>query len=352
MVEYAKDFNILRWFYARCFSAMNEIQFLHKNKKRWEEFERLIDHDYRSNPDKICDLYIHLTDDLAFAKTYFAGTNTMRYLNNLTQKAHLILYQHKPVKSKRFITFWFHDYPLLFRSLRSSVIAAFVIFFIAVGIGFLSNRYDPDFVRIILGDSYVNMTLANMENGDPLAVYKSMNQVDMFLEISINNIYVSFLAFVCGIFTALGSGYILLSNGIMLGTFQGFMIEKGVFLESASVIWIHGTIEIFSIIIAGAAGIAMGNSILFPKTYSRAESFKKGALNGIKLVFGLIPFFLVAAFLEGFVTRYTHAPYWIKFSIIGASLCLIVFYFFIYPQKINLKNLNYGTSAGSVKKNP
>ncbi len=330
---------------------MNEIRFLHKNKNRWEEFERLIDHDYKSNPDKICDLYIHLTDDLAYAKTYYSGTNTVRYLNNLAQKAHLILYQHKPVKSNRFVTFWFHDYPLLFQSSHKSILAAFIVFFIAVCIGLISNRYDPDFVRIILGDAYVNMTLANMDKGDPLAIYKSMNQVDMFLGISLNNIYVSFLAFVCGVFTALGSGYILLSNGIMLGTFQGFMIEKGVFLESVSVIWIHGTIEIFSIIIAGAAGMMMGNSLLFPQTYSRAESFKKGAMNGIKLVFGLIPFFIIAAFLEGFVTRYTHAPYWIKFSIIGASVCLILFYFFIFPYKIKLKDVYYGTTTGSIKKN-
>jgi uncharacterized membrane protein SpoIIM required for sporulation len=184
-----------------------------------------------------------------------------------------------------------------------------------------------------------------MEKGDPMAVYKSMNQVNMFLGISLNNIYISFMAFVFGALTSIGTGFILVKNGIMLGTFQGYLIEKGLFLESVSTIWIHGTLEIFSIIVAGAAGIVMGNSILFPGTYTRLHAFRMGAVKGIKLVAGMIPFFLTAAFLEGFITRYTHAPYIIKFSIIGISLIIILLYFFIYPNRLNKKNLHYGTST-------
>jgi uncharacterized membrane protein SpoIIM required for sporulation len=324
---------------------MNEIQFAHKNKDRWEEFEHLIHYGYQSNPDKITDLYIHLTDELAYAKTYFPSTMTMQYLNGLAQKAHQIIYQNKPVKKKRILAFWHHDLPLVLHSSRKAILISFLILFTAALMGWVSNRYDPDFVRIILGDKYVNMTLSNIENGDPMAVYKSMNQVDMFLGISINNIYISFLAFITGIFTALGTGYILLTNGIMLGTFQGFLAEKGLLLESVSSIWIHGTLEIFSIIVAGAAGIIMGNSFIFPGTYSRLYSFRLGVLKGLKLVCGLIPFFLVAAFLEGFVTRYTHAPYVLKFSIIFISLLIILLYFFIYPQYVKLKEQHHGTST-------
>ena len=169
-----------------------------------------------------------------------------------------------------------------------------------------------------------------------------MNQTDMFLGITLNNIYVAFMTFVLGVFSSIGSGLMLVRNGIMLGAFQTFIAQKGFLLESVATIWIHGTLEIFSIIVAGAAGIVMGNSIIFPGTYTRLESFRKGAIKGVKLVFGLIPMFVIAAFLEGFVTRYTHAPYIIRFAIILISLLFIVFYFFIYPRKLNLNLNNHG----------
>jgi uncharacterized membrane protein SpoIIM required for sporulation len=324
------------------FGIMNEIRFLHKNKLKWAEFEQLIEKGYASNPDRVSELFINLTDDLAYARTYFPNSSSTRYLNQITQRAHQIIYQNQPLKKGRILTFWRIDFPLLFFSARKELMISFLVFLIAFLIGLLSNTYDPDFVRIIMGDSYVNMTLANIEKGDPLAVYKQMNQTDMFLYISINNIYISFMAFVYGIFTSIGTGYILLKNGIMLGTFQGFLAQKGFLPESMSTIWIHGTLEIFAIIVAGAAGIVMGNGLIFPGTYSRLKSFRNGAVRGIKMVAGLIPVFILAALLEGFVTRYTQAPVLIKAGIIGMSLLFIVCYFFYYPYKLTLKTLNNG----------
>jgi len=325
---------------------MNEIRFVYKNRKKWEEFEQLLDSGYSANPDNVSDLFISLTDDLAYARTYFPNTRTASYLNQLTQKAHQLIYQSQPANKSRILTFWKYDFPLLVYSARKEVLVSFLIFIVSALIGFVSNRYDPDFVRIIMGDHYVNMTLANIDKGDPMAVYKSMNQVNMFLGISVNNIYVSFLAFIFGVFTALGTGYMLFRNGIMMGVFQGFMAQKGLLLVSVSSIWIHGTLEIFSIIVAGAAGIVMGNSLVFPGTYTRLQSFRTGAVKGVKMVIGLIPLFLTAAFLEGFVTRYSNFPYVLKFSIIGLSLIFIITYFFIYPKNLKNKDLSYGKSTG------
>jgi uncharacterized membrane protein SpoIIM required for sporulation len=321
---------------------MNEIRFVYKNKKKWEEFEQLLDSGYSANPDIVSDLFVSLTDDLAYARTYFPNTRTVSYLNQLTRKAHQIIYRSQPAKSNRIIAFWKYEFPQLVYSARKQVLISFLIFFISALIGLISNRYDPDFVRIIMGDHYVNMTLANIDKGDPMAVYKSMNQVNMFLGISVNNIYISFLAFVFGVFTALGTGFMLFRNGIMMGVFQGFMAQKGLLMLSVSSIWIHGTLEIFAIIVAGAAGIVMGNSLVFPGTFTRGQSFRTGAVKGTKMVIGLMPVFLVAAFLEGFVTRYSNLPYVLKFSIIGLSLIFIVVYFFIYPKNLKNKDLSYG----------
>ena len=319
---------------------MNEIQFLHKNSKKWKEFEAYLDKKTPANPDKVSEMFIHLTDDLAYARSYFPDSKAAQYLNQLTQKTHQIIYQNPPKKKNRITAFWLSEFPLLVYSSRKEILASFIILVISTLIGIVSNKYDNGFVRIILGNEYVNMTLSNMAHGDPLAVYKSMNQTDMFLGITINNIRVSFLAFVFGLLSPVGSGFIIMRNGVMLGTFQSFLAEHGFLLDSVATVWVHGTFEMFAITVAGAAGIVVGNSIIFPKSYSRAESFRRGAIRGSKIVIGLIPVFIIAGFLEGFVTRYTHAPYFIRFAIILLSLVSIVYYFYIYPIQL-IKNQNY-----------
>ncbi len=321
---------------------MKEIVFIHKNKKKWERFEQVLQKGYKVAPDELSALFIQLNDDLAYSRTYYPQSSITSYLNALTRNAYTVIYRNKPVTTNKILKFWKRDFPLLFYSIREEVLYSFLIFLIASLIGVLSTHYDPEFPRIILGDQYVNMTLDNMEKGDPMAVYKSMEQMPMFLGISMNNIYVSFLAFLFGCFTALGPGYLLLKNGIMLGTFQYFMIQEGFLAESASTIWIHGTLEIFSIIVAGAAGIVLGNSIVFPGTYSRGVSFRKGAAKGGKIIFGLIPVFILAGFIEGFITRYTGAPLVLKLFIITSSLAFIVYYYIILPnlliKKSKIKN--------------
>jgi uncharacterized membrane protein SpoIIM required for sporulation len=204
-------------------------------------------------------------------------------------------------------------------------------------VGAYSAATDGNFVRLILGDGYVNMTLANIEKGDPMAVYKEMGSLNMFLGITINNITVALYAFVYGLFLSLGTIFIIMRNAIMLGSFQYFFFEKGMLWESARTIWIHGTIEISVIIIAASAGLVLGNSILFPGTYTRLQSFVRGAKDGLKIMLSTVPFFIIAGFLEGFVTRHTEMPDWLAVLIIGSSLFLIIYYYILYPLKLKRK---------------
>jgi len=215
-------------------------------------------------------------------------------------------------------------------------VAFFIFAFFAI-VGAYSAANDTAFVRLILGDAYVNMTLENMENNDPMAVYKKMEEMDMFLGITINNIKVGLMAFVLGTLFGIGTAFILMQNAIMLGAFQYFFYTKGLLWESARTIWIHGTIEIAVIIIAGCAGLVVGNGILFPKTYTRLTSFIHGTKAGLKIVISTIPFFIIAGFLEGFVTRHTEMPDGLAVLIISISLFLIIGYYIIYPIYLNNK---------------
>lgn len=316
---------------------MKEVTFLNKNIKRWKKFEVLLSSGPKQEADNIADLFIKITDDLSYARTFYSGSKTTDYLNQLAAKAHTHIYKNKKVKTSRIKTFWTTELPLLMYSSRKELFWSFFIFVISVIVGIISTSHDLNFVRLILGDDYVNTTLENIQNGDPMAVYKGAGRTNMFLMITFNNIKVSFLAFVFGIFTAFGTGFLLFRNGIMLGSFQYFFYQHDMLWESARTIWIHGTLEISAIILAGCAGMVMGNSLVFPGTLPRKTSLMRGTRKGIKIVIGIVPLFVVAGFLEGFITRETHMPLPLNIAIIASSLLFVIWYFIIYPYSLTKK---------------
>lgn len=286
------------------------------------------------HPDRLAEIFIQLTDDLSFARTQYPKSRVTHYLNNLASKIHLEIYKNKKEEKNRFITFWKYELPGVLYESRKQLLYAFLIFTVSILIGCVSAYYDETFVRLILGDAYVNMTLENIEKGNPTAVFSQTGETDMFFAITFNNVRVSFLAFVAGLFFSLGTGFILFSNGVMVGAIYSFFLKQELAGQAFSVIMLHGTIELSVIVIAGAAGLVMGNGFLFPGTYSRFASFKQGMLKGVKIVMGLVPFFILSGFIEGFITRYAFMHWSIKTFIIGLSAWLIVYYFVIYPYKL------------------
>lgn len=313
---------------------MREPLFVKQNAEKWSQFEQSA----TSDPDEIAERFIKITDDLAYAKTFYPKSKTTVYLNGLASKLHQSIYKNKSEKSNRFITYWKYELPLLFKTYQRQLLYSFIFFVIFCLMGVLSAKYDPNFLKLILGTDYVNMTNENIAKGDPFGVYKSENEFAMFFQIGANNIFVSFVMFVSGIIFSVGTVFFMLRNGIMLGSFEYYFFSKGLGAQSILVIFIHGTIEISSLIIAGAAGLVLGNSFLFPKTYTRLASLKKGAKDGIKMALGLVPLFIIAAFFESFVTRHTGMPVWLSITILASSLCFMIWYVIIYPNKL-YKNL-------------
>lgn len=311
---------------------MKQAVFVKLNQTKWEAYEKELE-TTNTSAEELSKMYIHLTEDLAFSKAKYPGTTLTTYLNKLSLKIHNLIYRNKPEDRGRFGRFWMKEVPLEMASSWKPMIYAFLIMAAGVLVGAISTAHDETFARLILGDVYVDMTIKNIKDGDPMGVYGRSDEWSMFFRITSNNIRVSFLAFVAGALTAFGTGYVLFQNGIMLGVFHYFFYQYGLLDETILSVWVHGTIEISVIIIAGGAGIRMGNSLLFPGTYPRGHSFKKGAKSGLKIVIGLFPFFVVAGFIESFLTRYTDWPLAAKLFIILSSLTLLIYYFIYLPVR-------------------
>lgn len=317
---------------------VKEITFLKQNADKWEKIESGMANGSITNPREISEIYIELTNDLSYARTYYPQSQTTAYLNALAARIHQTIYKNKKERRGRFKRFWAREVPMLFGKYHKQLFISFLVFAVSAVIGFVSQVYNDDFVRLIIGDDYVNQTLERIKNGNPLGIYGESSEGSMFIMITINNIKVSFFAFILGMLFSLGTAFLLFRNGIMLGAFQAMFYNHSLFVKSVLVVYIHGTLEISAIIIAGCAGFVLGNSFMFPGTYTRMQSFKRGAIDSLKITVALIPIFITAGFLESFVTRYTNMPIWLSLLIILSSLSFIIWYFIILPITITKKN--------------
>jgi len=311
---------------------MREGQFIKQNKERWDSYQEPTD-----DPDEMAKRFTYLVDDLGYAKTHYPFSKITKYVNGIAAGIYLSIYKNKKEKSNRFITFFKTELPLILYRNRKVLRFALLFFVAFTIIGIFSAWQDPRFVRSVLGDGYVNMTEDNIAKGDPFGVYKDENAFYMFLWIAWNNIFVALKVFTLGITLSVGTLWLMFTNGLMLGVFEQMFFAHDLGIKSILVIFIHGTLEISAIILAGGAGMVMGNSILFPGTYSRLVSFKRGAKEGIKIMVSLIPVFIVAATFESYVTRHTEMPVWLSAGILACSLSFILWYFVFYPVKIHKK---------------
>lgn len=324
------------------FPTMREGRFLKKNIEKWKQYQA----EQVTDPDEMAERFTELVNDLGYSKTFYPQSKVTQYLNGLASRIYLNIYQNKKEESSRIVRFWKTELPLIVRKHHRALLYSFIIFVSFALVAAFSASGDQAFVRGVMGDRYVDMTEQNIAKGDPFGVYKDPDKLSMFLYIATHNIQVAFTTFVMGIFLSLGTVYLLFKNGVMIGAFQYFFFAKGLGWSSVLVIWIHGTLEISAIIIAGAAGIVLGNSFLFPGTHKRVDSLKAGAKDGIKMMIGLVPVFVVAAFLEGYVTRLTSMPAWISIFILLVSAAFIGWYFIIYPIRVQKKlSLNLTPAA-------
>ncbi len=324
---------------------MREAHFIDKNKAIWSEIEYNLKNKLNVDPDILANNYIKITNDLAFAQSYYPKSKTKEYLNELALFAHQSIYKDQRTSSNKFVQFFKEDVPNVVYKNRKFLLYSFLIFSLAVLIGVLSSHFDPDFTRLILGDDYVDETLANIKKGDPAAIYKSGSEAGSTLAITINNIKVAFYAFALGLFFSIGAGYILFSNGIMLGAFHYMFYQEGVLGKAMTAIWMHGTIEISVIIIAGACGIMLGNGFMFPGTLSRKKSLVIKAKEAVMILVSTIPMFMIAGFIEGFITRLYDVNLYLSLSVIIISIALILWYYVLYPiQKNRQKVFSFNQS--------
>ena len=325
---------------------MREARFIKKNVDKWNRYQ----HDETHDPDEMADRFVTLLDDLSYAKTFYPRSKVTRWINGIAAGIYQSIYQNKKHKYSRILLFWKYELPLLFRRYHKTFLFTLILFVLFVTVGVVSSATDPNYAASYFDHrvqpGYYDETISRIQKGDPFGIYKDDNPFSMFVHIAYNNISVAFKSVVFGVLFGIGTILLMWSNGLMLGCFQYIFFSQGLGWQSVIVIWIHGTIEISSIVIASCAGLILGFGWLFPGTYTRRQSFLRSAKDAMKICISLIPFFIIAAFFESYVThlmsntfeRDSHdigLPLPVSIIILSGSFFLILWYFVLYPLRLH-----------------
>ncbi len=312
---------------------MREALFIKKNKDKWTKIQQ----SPATDADELANDFTELVNDLAYAKTFYPTSKVTRFLNGQASKIYLSIYQNRKEESNRLAKFWKYDLPLTVRKYHATILLLFIFFSLFYIIGFFSSWNDPSYMRDIVGEDYVAMTEENIANGNPFGVYQTGTPFIVWMGIFINNTIVALTYYAKGILLGIPSIVSLLGFGVEVGAFDYMFASKGLGEMFVLTVFIHGTLEITAFIFAAASGVILGKSFLFPGTIDRWTSFKQGAKDGLKILIGIIPILMIAAFFEGLVTRHYRMHWGFSLSILLSSFIFIVWYFIIYPIRLQKK---------------
>jgi uncharacterized membrane protein SpoIIM required for sporulation len=279
-------------------------RFLSERTPAWDELAALVQRARRKperlGPDgvrRLGALYRAASADLALARRAFPGTPVVARLEELVPRARHLVYE-APGRRAPVVGFVRRDYwrlvaerPLLL------LLSAGILFGPAALSGGWALR-DPGAAAGLVPSEYKSVTEPRSTD---LGLSPS-EEAAFSSEIFTNNIQVTFIAFAGGIVFTLGTAFILLTNGILLGTVAGLAVEAGNGRTFFELVTAHGVLELSCIVVAGAAGIRMGWSVIDPGRRSRTASLVAEARAAVAIVIGTAPWLVVAGIVEGFVT--------------------------------------------------
>lgn len=325
---------------------MISARWLEKRKPHWKQLEELLDRGAskglnsltRAELQDLSLLYRQIAADLASIREDPSALHFARYLNQLLARAHHIIYTGRGANTLAALDFFRNTYPAIVRRNLGFCMLAVIIFLVSAAVGAAITYYDPDFKVRILGPAMVQtierreMWTHSIVGIKPLASSSIMT----------NNISVAFTTFAAGITLGIGTVYMMIFNGLLMGVIGMACRIAGMSLKLWSFVAPHGVLEMPAIFIAGGAGLRLAFGLLFPGVLPRRESVARAGVEGVKLVVGSVPILGIAGVIEAFISP-TGLPVTLKFMI-AATLLILLFTYVFWDRKTDPSGLGTSTS--------
>ena len=233
-------------------------------------------------------LYPAVAIDAARARMYKLDRTTQERINRIAIAAHGLLYKRRRTKVlPTLMRFFSTDYPRHFRRLWPYVVFSVAMFFVS-GLGaYVTVQLRPSLIHVFIAEQ---LDMVDGEKGmsaeDMSERYRRMPHAPMAAGLMVNNISVAFNAFAFGITGGIGTCYVLLGNGTMLGAFIAHFTNHNQAYACWANLTPHGVLEIMAILISAAAGLRLGLSLAIPGRVTRLASLRAGAREAVLLVLG------------------------------------------------------------------
>jgi uncharacterized membrane protein SpoIIM required for sporulation len=279
---------------------MTEARFIEKNEQRWKELEavnavllrggisKLSPHEIRD----FARLFRLASHHMAYAKTHFPTGRAFIYLNRLVGVSHNYFYVRESGAFSDIFRYITRTFPQTVRGTWRYSGLAMLLFFIGLFFAAFYGDIRPD----VLGGDPQHIA----DNLGPPEAWDATFMSAFFVT---NNTAVAINAFVWGIFAGVGTVYVLVYNGLIVGALFGYFHQGGADMMMAySLVLPHGVVELAAIFLSGGAGLMIAKGMLLPGLYSRKHSLILHTRKAVSLIPGIVLLLVVAAIIEGFFT--------------------------------------------------
>jgi len=320
-------------------------EFRKEREDSWQDLERLVSKIDMSGlkelstaeRERLPSLYRSTLSSLSVARSIALDRALVEYLDNLALRSFLAMYAQPLAVGKSIRDFLMRDLPRSVRAIAPHV--AIAIFVLALGVisGYALVNTDEGWFSVIVPAALAGgrgPASSKKELLEVLSVHSSNRAALLNLAnyLFSNNTMVSLLIFGLGFFGGIPTLLLTLGNGLVLGAFLAIHAHRGLLGEFAGWVSVHGVTELTAIVLFGAAGLRMGELVLFPGRRKRADALSaSGSAIGDVAVGGVL-LLVVAAFLEG-VIRQTVIDTNLRLLIAFLSLLLWVLYFSVVGRR-------------------
>jgi uncharacterized membrane protein SpoIIM required for sporulation len=297
----------------------------------WNQLARLCERSAELGPAEgrqLAALYRSGLADLAVLRTLCARERPgyqppiVGWLNAVVARAHAIVYVNRRASPLDVAGFFTAALPAAIRRALPRVALAALLLFGSGVVSYFVARQDVAVARLLAGPAMTRNAEGFSDLGKGRA--ETVDAVMTAFYVT-NNVQVSFVAFALGITFGLGTIFVLLQNGLLLGVTLALVQHYGSASGFLAFVSAHGPIELFAIVLAAAAGLGMGHALVAPGPHTRVVAIKLAAREAALLVMGAACLLVVAAFVEAFVSPSSLAPS-VKHGIGLATAVLLLAY--------------------------
>ncbi len=300
------------------------------NETSWNELERLLERPERElDPDRFLSLYRLCCEHLALAQSRGFPLYLIDRLSAITSRAHQVAYRQSDFGLRRAGRALLEDFPRMVRKHRAYVGLAAALFgvpTIALGVAVYLR---PDLILSVV-DRHTAAEFQQMYSpavqaiGHPRGISSDWMMFGFYIK---NNIGIAFQCYATGVVFGLGSAFFLLFNGAFGGAVAGYIASIGFGSTFFPFVATHSAFELTAIVLCGAAGLALGRSVLLPGRLTRTAALQIAARETSLIVFGAAVMLLVAALIEAFWSSAAWVTPGAKFCLAGFCWILVLSFF-------------------------